>query len=135
MNFKVKDGEQVRTVLVPKASETVLKAGDLVALDDGLAILAVAGSDNVGFTAEGAGAGEGFVNVSVGNDFTLVGTAGANFAAAHRGNTYDIVESTGAQTINQSGTTKNVLRVGISKDTGTVGSKDNIEVRIEKPLF
>lgn len=134
-DFKIKDGEKVRTTLAPKASATVIETGDLVAVASGLIIKATALSTEVALCTKGAGDGETEVEVTVGNDFTLVGTADANFAAANRGTTVDVVVASGAQQIDLGSSSLDVLRVGISKTAGTVGSAADVEVRIEKPLY
>lgn len=135
MDFKLKDGEVVRTVLAVKASATVIEAGDLVALSSGLIVKAGAADTAVAYAPNGAGDGETLIDVTVGNDFTLIGTGDAAFAATDRGSLADIAISGSAQQIDVSASSTNVLKVGISQDSGTVGSAANIEVRIDKPLF
>lgn len=135
MDFKLKDGEQVRTVKCLKASATVIEAGDLVALSSGLIIKAVAGSTAIAYAPNGAGDGETEIDVTVGNDFTLVGTADANFAVTNKGAEVDVVVNSNAQQIDLGASTTDVLKVGIGEDAGTVGAATNVEVRINKPLF
>jgi len=132
MNFEIKNGEKVRTVLAVKGSSTVIPAGSLVAIDDGLIIPAVATSAAVAYAPNGAGNGETTVEITIGNDFTLVGTADENFTVAKKGSTCDITD---AQLIDIGATSKNVLLVSPSVTAGTVGSKNNVEVKINKPLF
>jgi hypothetical protein len=133
MAFSRKDGEIVRTTICEKDTTTVIAAGDLVTLDaDGLIVKAVANSTAIAWTPNGAAAGTTKVDVSQGTNFTLTGTASAAFAKANRGKTVDITD---AQLINTAASTKNVLKVGIGADTGTVGSTEKVEVRIAKPLF
>jgi len=134
MDFKLKNSEQVRTVRCAKASATVIEAGDLVAIDTGLIIKAVAASTAVAYAPYGAGNGDLFVEVSVGNDFTLIGTADANFAVANKGTEVDLVGTTNLL-IDLGTSTTDVLKVGIAEDAGTVDSTKNVEVRINKPLF
>lgn len=136
MDFKLKDGEKVRTVKALKDSATVIEAGDLVTLSSGLIIKAVAASTALAWAPNGAGDGETEIEVTVGNDFTLIGQqeADAAFAVAQKGTTCDLKGTTTLIIDNDTSST-NVLRIGIGKDAGVVGSKTNIEVRIEKPLF
>ena len=84
MNFEIKNGEKVRTVLAVKGSSTVIPAGSLVAIDAGLIISAVATSAAVAYAPNGAGNGETTVEITIGNDFTLVGTADENFTVAKK---------------------------------------------------
>jgi len=132
MNFEIKNGEKVRTVLAVKDSATVIPAGSLVAIDAGLIIPAVAASTAVAYAPNGAGNGETTVEITIGNDFTLVGTADENFAVAKKGSACDITD---AQLIDIGATSKNVLLVSPSVTAGTVGSKNNVEVKINKPIF
>jgi len=132
MNFEIKNGEKVRTILAVKGSSTVIPAGSLVAIDAGLIIPAVAASTAVAYAPNGAGNGETTVEITIGNDFTLVGTADENFAVAKKGSACDITD---AQLIDIGATSKNVLLVSPSVTAGTVGSKNNVEVKINKPIF
>jgi hypothetical protein len=134
MEFKLVGDEKLRTTLITKASATVIPAGALVALNTGLAIKAVAGSAAVAWTPAGAGDGETVVEVTVGNDFILAGTGENNFAVAQKAYQTDIIGTTTVLINNDAAVTK-VLQIDISKDAGTVGSKDDIRVRINKPLY
>lgn len=133
MKYKLKDGEQVRTTLCTVASATEIAAGDLVALSSGVIIKAVAASTAVAWTPSGSEDGETSIEVSVGNDFTLKGTADAVFAVTYKGGEYDINDTT--QTIDVGASSTDVLKIGIGSDAGVVGSTDDVEVRINKPLF
>lgn len=133
MDFRFKSGE-LRTVICKKASSTVIEAGDLVALSSGLIIKAVAGSAAIAYAPNGAGNGETEIEVSVGNDFTLVGTADANFAVTDKGAEVDIKGTTDLL-IDLGESKTDVLKVGIDQDSGVAGSAANVEVRINKPLF
>lgn len=135
LDFKIKDGDKVRTQKVLKASATVIETGDLVTLSSGLAIKAVAASTAVGYCTKGAGNGETEIEVTIGNDFTLVGTANANFAVANKGVVCDIITVSNAQQIAPATAVTGVLRIGVGKNSGTVGSASKVEVKIEKPLF
>jgi hypothetical protein len=133
MAYKLKDGDQVRTVIALKASDTVIAAGDLVAISSGLIIKAVAASTAIAWSPKGAAAGVTEVEVTVGNDFTLVGTGDAVFAVTYKGGEYDINDTT--QTIDYGASSTDVFKVGISKDAGTVGVAAGVEVKINKPIF
>jgi len=135
-DFKVKDGEVIRTVRCKKASATVIEAGDIVTLSSGLIIKAVAGSTAIAYAPNAAGDGDTEVDVTIGNDFTLVGLkdADAVFAATQRGTLCDLKGTTDLIIDNDTSST-DVFKIGISQDAGVVDSKANIEVRINAPLF
>jgi len=134
MDFKIKDGEQVRTTLATIASATVIEAGDLVTLASGLIVKAVAASAAVAYAPNGSADGETEIVVTVGNDFTLVGTADANFVVTQKGTEVDLVGTT-TQLIDVGASSTNVLKVGIGSDAGTVGAATNVTVKINLPLF
>lgn len=134
MDFRIKDGEKLRTVKALKASATVIEAGDLVTLSSGLIIKAVAGSTAIAFAPNGAGDGETEIDVTIGNDFTLVGTGENNFAVTQKGAEVDLVGTT-TLLIDNNATVTDVLKVGIGEDAGVAASTANIEVRINKMLF
>lgn len=135
MDFKPKNTEVLRTVNAAKASATVIEAGDLVAIDSGLIIKATKDSTALAYAPYGAGNGETKVEVTIGNDFSLIGTADANFAVANKGTEVDVVVSDGAQLIDLGTSTTDVLKVAITEDAGTVGSTASVEVKINKPIF
>jgi len=135
MDFRLKDGEQVRTVKCLIASATVLEAGDLVELSSGLIVKAGATAAALAWCPNGSADGETEVDISVGNDFTLLGTGDGVFAVAYKGTEVDLAGTTNLVIDVTGGTTYKVLKFGIGKDTGVVDSTDNIEVRINKPLF
>jgi hypothetical protein len=130
--FKIKNGEQVRTVLASKGSSTVIDAGRLVALASGLIVDAGAADTAVAFLTRAAVDGELTCEVTVGNDFTLQGTGDAAFAVTQKGTEVDI---TSAQLIDVGESATNVLLVGIASDSGVATSTDEIEVKINLPLF
>jgi hypothetical protein len=136
MDFKLKDGEVVRTVKALKGSSTVIEAGDLVTLSSGLIIKAVAASTALAYAPNGAANGETEIDVTIGNDFTLIGqqNADAVFAVTMKGTLCDLKGTTDLIVDSDTSST-NVFQIGISKDAGVVGSAANIEVRIVKPLF
>lgn len=134
-DFKVKDGDSIRTRLCDIASATVVEAGDLVAISSGLIIKAVDGSAAIGYCPNGSVDGEVLTEVSVGNDFTLIGTGDAAFAVTYKGVEKDLVVTEGVQLIDVGTTSTSVLKVSIGTDAGVAASTDNIEVRINKPLF
>jgi len=134
MDFELKDGEQVRTKRCVIASATVIEYGDLVTLSSGLIIKAVAASTAVAWATEASAVGDTLIDVSVGDDFTLKGTADANFAVTDKGAEVDIVGTT-TQLIDLGASVTDVLKVGIGSDAGTAGATTDVEVRINKPLF
>lgn len=132
--FKLKDGEQVRQIKAVIADDTVIEAGDLVALTSGLVTKANATSAAVAWCKDGHASGDGtLVDISVGNDFTLETTGDAVFAASYRGGEYDINATT--QYVDYGGTTYKVLKVHGGVDAGTVGTAAGVIVRINKPIF
>ena len=132
--YKLRDGEQVRCTRAVIADDTVIEAGDLVTLTSGLVTKAAAASTVVAFCPDGHASGDGTsVEVTVGNDFTLVGTGDAVFAATYRGGEYDINDTT--QTIDYGASSTDVLKVDISEDAGVVGTAAGVTVRINRPLF
>jgi hypothetical protein len=132
--WKLRDGERVRMTRAVIATGTAIEAGDLVTLTSGLVTKAAAGSTKIAWCPNGHEANSGTsVEVSVGNDFTLVGTGDAVFAATHRGNEYDLNDNT--QTIDYDASTTDVLTVDISEDAGVVGTAAGVTCRINKPLF
>lgn len=133
MKFKKRGTEQLRLRQCLIASATVIAAGDLVALDTGLIIKAVAASTAVAWAPNGSAVGDTEIDVTEGNDFTLLGTADVVFAVTYKGGEYDINDTT--QTIDIGASSTDVLKIGIGKTAGVVDSAANVEVRINKPLF
>jgi len=135
MDFKLRNGEQVRTNKAVKASATVIEAGDLVTLSSGLIIKAVAGSTELAYAPHGAAAGETLVDVTVGDDFELVGTSDAVFAVTDKGAIVDMVVTATKQYIDKGESTTNVFKIAIDKDAGIVGSAAGVVVKLLTPLF
>ncbi|HUS99135.1 MAG TPA: hypothetical protein VMY59_02310 [Candidatus Thermoplasmatota archaeon] len=131
--YVLADGESLRTVRCTIDTGTVIAAGDLVAIDTGLIIKAVAASTAVAFCPKGSASGETVCEVSVGNDFTLKGTLDAVFAVAYKGGEYDIEDTT--QLIDLDASSTDVLKIDMSENAGTVGATTNVRVRINKPIF
>ena len=124
----------MRTVRVPIASGTVIPAQSLAGITSGLAVDAIETTAKVAYCEKGSANGETICELTVGTDFTLVGTADAVFAAAQRGTEVDI---TAAQLIDVGASSTDVLIIDISEDAGVVGSTANVTVRINpaKALF
>ena len=134
MKYKLKEGEKVRTRIASIETATVIEAGDLVTVSAGYIVKAAAASTAVAWSPNAHAANSGTeIEVSVGNDFTLLTTGEAAFAIAYKGGEYDINDTT--QTIDWDASTTDVLKISIDKSAGVVGSADDIEVRINKPLF
>jgi hypothetical protein len=134
MDFRVRNSENLRTMPCAIASATVIEAGDLVTLSSGLIIKAVAGSTAIAYAPDGSANGETSIDVTIGNDFQLLGTGDANFAVTQKGTEVDLVGTTN-QLIDVGASTTDVLKIAIDQDAGTVGSTENIAVKINKPLF
>ena len=132
MAFKLANGEQVRLARVAVASATVIPAGALAGMTSGLAVDGVAASAAVAWCPKGSADGETVCELSIGNDFTLEGEADAVFAVTHKQTEVDITD---AQLIDVGASTTDVLLVDFSVEAGTVGSVDDVRVRINKPLF
>ena len=133
--FSIIKGPGYRTMEVDSASATTISAGTLVALDSGddqNLISAVAASTEVAYTEDGKVAGQTTVTISVGDDFELVGTGDANFAASNKGTEVDITD---AQLIDLGTSSTDVLKVSPATDGGTVGATTDIKVKINKPIF
>ncbi len=133
-DFKVKNGEQVRTVKCGIASATVIEAGDIVTLSSGLIVKAGATSATIAYAPDGSADGETSIDVTVGNDFTLIGTADAAYAITDQGVECDIAGTT-TLLIDKGENTYKVFKIAIGEDAGTVDSTENVEVKINKPLF
>jgi len=138
MRFTIDDGEKVRLVTATIAYNTVIAAGDLVTLDTGLIIKAVAASTAVAYCPKGHASGTAGVDVTcevtVGNDFTLRGTLDTTYLVTHQGTVCTIDDTT--QYIDVSDTTgTDLLTVGIGTDAGVVGVAAGVKCRINKPLF
>jgi hypothetical protein len=132
--FQVVGSEKLRTVIAPIATGTAVEYGDLVSMTSGLIVKAAAASTAVALCTKAHPANSGTkIEVTEGNDFTMRGTANANFAATHRGTEVDVVDTT--QTINVGASSTKVLKVSIAEDAGVVGSANDVLVRINKPLF
>ena len=137
MDFRLKNGEKVRTTTALKASATVIEAGDLVAMESesGCLIKGTAASTALAWCPNGAASGETELEVTVGNDFTLVGDAENVFALTQKGTEVDLVISSTKQLIDNNASSTDVLKISVGKDAGVVGAEENVEVKINKPLF
>lgn len=123
-----------RTILAPIASATVIADGRLVGTTAGLIVDGTAAHTALAFCPNGSADGETLVEITEGNDFTLLGTGDAVFAAAQRGTEVDLVVNATVQQIDVGTSSTKVLKIQHSSDSGTVGSASNIEVRINKPI-
>lgn len=130
-----KEGPAIQMILAAIATATVIPAGKFVALDTGLIVEADASSAAIAWTPKGSVAGETEIEVTTGNDFTLKGTADADFAVTQKGTEVDLVVTDGNQLIDVGASTTDVLRVGIGINSGVIASALDIEVKINKPLF
>jgi len=136
-DFKIVGGlDGIPTVFVAKASATVLEAGDIVTMIDGLAVKAGATSATIAYAPHGAADGELYVEMTRGNNFELVGVKDADvvFAVDQRGDACDLKGTTDLIIDNDTSST-NVLQICGDKDNGVVGSKAGIRVKIAKPVL
>ena len=136
MDVRPKDGEKLRTRKADSASATVIPAGSLVEMDSGgLIIRATATAAKLAYCPDGKLAGEVNAEITTGNDFTLKMIGASNYAKTQRAQDYDLSVPSGVQKLNQAASTLKVLTVSLALDGGVVGSANDIEVRIAKPIF
>jgi methionine aminopeptidase len=120
------------TVKATIASATVIEVGDLVAMDAGLIIKAVAASTEVAYAVTPSAVGDTEIEITRGR-VELLGTGDAVFAVAQKGTEVDIVGTT-TQLIDVGASSTDVLKISAGTDAGVVGSTDNIRVLINKPI-
>lgn len=129
-----KDDKGLKTITAKIASGTVIAAGRLVELDTGLIVDGTATGAALAWCPVGSASGETEVEISAGNDFTLLGTGDAAFAVTQKATEVDLKIDTGVQQIDVGASSTDVLKIQASQDSGVVGSTDNIEIRINKPI-
>lgn len=135
-DFEIKQqGPGFRTRVAEIASATVIEPGDLVAMTSNLIVKANKDSEALAYAINGSAAGETSIEITEGNDFTLVGTGDEAYSKNKRGGLVDLVVDNGTQQIDVGTSSKKVLQIIGAEDSGTVGSASGIEVRINKPLF
>ena len=135
-DFEIKQqGPGFRTRVAEIASATVIEPGDLVTMTSNLIVKADANSTALAYAINGSAAGETSIEITEGNDFTLVGTGDEVYSEDHRGDLVDLVVDNGTQLIDVGASVKDVFQIIGAEDSGTVGSASGIEVRINKPLF
>ena len=135
-DFEIKQqGPGFRTRVAEIASETVIEAGDMVGMDSNLIVKADHSTGALAYAINGSAAGETSIEITEGNDFTLVGTGDDVYSEDYRGDLVDLVMSTNDQRIDVETSSKKVFQIIGAEDSGVVGSASGIEVRINKPLF
>lgn len=135
-DFEIKQqGPGFRTRVAEIASATVIEPGDLVTMTSNLIVKADKDSTALAYAINGSAAGETSIEITEGNDFTLVGTGDAVYSEDYRGDLVDLVVDNGTQQIDVEASSKEVLQIIGAEDSGVVGSASGIEVRINKPLF
>lgn len=135
-DFEIKQqGPGFRTRVAEIASATVIEPGDLVGMTANLIVKATEATGALAYAINGSAAGETSIEITEGNDFTLVGTGDDEYSKDYRGDLVDLVVDNGTQQIDVGATSKKVLQIIGAEDSGTVGSASGIEVRINKPLF
>ena len=136
MDFKVVGGNDgLETTLATIASATVIEAGDPVVLDAGLIVKAGSTAAAIAYAPNGSADGETKIEISKGNDFMLEGTGDGVFAVEYKGTEVDLSGTTNLTIDVTGGNTYKVLKIDASENAGTVGSADNIRVKINKPLI
>ena len=134
-DFRIKQqGVGFKTRQAEIASATVIEPGDLVSISSNLIVKAGAADVLLAYAPNGSAAGETTIEVTQGNDFTLVGTGDADWSEDYRGDAAGISGTTDLL-IDVTGASTNVIRLGVSEDAGVVGSTDNIEFKIILPIF
>ncbi|MCP3683066.1 MAG: hypothetical protein GY861_10280, partial [bacterium] len=131
-----------RTAVLEKDPTTVLEQGQFCTIDaaTGLAVKATAASTSIALVIATPETGSGLLadnKVQVSADFNavLVGTADAPFAKTNRNTEVDIaIDGSGNQLIDIAASTTDVLVVLASEDAGTVGSAEEVLVKVNKPL-
>lgn len=136
MEFKLKSVYKGWFPLRPlvKASATVIPAGSMVTLASGLAIKWVAASTALAYAPFGAGDGETEVMILDDPKAEFTGKGDAVFAVAQRGTEVDLVGTT-TQLIDVGASSTDVFKISVDKNAGTVGSTDDIAIRINKFLY
>ena len=135
-DFEIKQqGPGFRTRVAEIASETVIEAGDMVGMDSNLIVKADHSTGALAYAINGSAAGETSIEITEGNDFTLVGTGDDVYSEDYRGDLVDLVMSTNDQRIDVETSSKKVFQIIGAEDSGVVGSASGIEVRINKSLF
>jgi hypothetical protein len=143
MNFKIlRRDRDTRTAVLEKDPTTVLEQGQFCTIDatTGLAVKATAASTSIALVIATPETGSGLLadnKVQVSADFNavLVGTADAPFAKTNRNTEVDIaIDGSGNQLIDIAASTTDVLVVLASEDAGTVGSAEEVLVKVNKPL-
>ena len=135
-DFEIKQqGQGFRTRVAEIASATVIEPGDLVTMTSNLIVKADENSAALAYAINGSAAGETSIEITEGNDFTLVGTGDAVYSEDYRGDLVDLVMSTNDQQIDVTTSTTDVFQIIGAEDSGTVDSASNIEVRINKFIF
>lgn len=127
---------QCNYVTLVKDSATVIRPGTFVALDGSkLAVEADAASTAIAYSVDGAPADTTEVRIVADKELLLKGKADAVFADANKGIKCDIVVNSAKQEIDLGAAATSVLRVDISKNAGTVGSDEDVLVRVASHLL
>lgn len=135
-DFEIKQqGPGFRTRVAEIASATVIEPGDMVTMTSNLIVKAGANSAALAYAINGSAKGETSIEITEGNDFTLVGTGDDVYSEDYRGDLVDLVVDNGTQQIDVGESSKDVFQIIGAEDSGVVGSASGIEVRINKPLF
>ena len=134
-DFKIKQqgtGYRIRAAEI--ASATVIEPGDLVTLTSNLIVKAGAASTTLAYCPNGSADGETTIDITEGNDFTLVGTGDAVWSEDYRGDAAGISGTTDLL-VDVTGASTNVIRLGAAEDAGVVDSTSDIEFKIILPIF
>ena len=123
------------TKKLAKASSTVIRPWTMVALSSGLAIEATAASAAIAYCEHWAAAGSTELLVINDPNAEYIGTADANFAVTQRATEVDLVVNSGVQEIDVGASSTDVFKVSMGTDAGTVGSEENVKVKINKFIY
>ena len=131
--YKVADTTPMITL--DKASATVIEAGDMVGLTNGLAVKAGAATSKIAYAPFGAGDGDTEIQVVADPNALYLGTADANFAVTDRGAEVDMVVTSSTQYVDIGASSTDVFLVYPGTDDNVATGATPVVVKINKPLF
>lgn len=133
MDTKIRGHVETRKAAID--TDTVIEAGDLVAIDTGLIIKATSTSGKVSRAQEAhAAGGPLLIEISIGKIEITMDSSDV-FAVTQREIAYDIaIDGNGKATVNQSGNTYKNIRIAIDNKVGKVGKTTDIKCVIDKPI-
>lgn len=136
MDFKLRNAVTALDMIdIVKDSATVISEWVMVTVDwSNEAVEADATSTVLAYAPFGAWVGETTVKI-VKADAEYLWTLVNNFALAQAWTTVDMAISSGKQVVDNAHSVTDVFKISIASDAWTVGSKNNVVFRINKPLY